>query len=85
MVILIAQTSQVRNITTGVPQGSILRQLFFIIYINDIAKANKLFNFIIYACDTPLEITIEIVILESNNTSIEENIYFELHLIKQWL
>ncbi len=77
--------SEVRNIITGVPQGSILRPLLSIIYINDIANASKLFNFIIYADDTTLETTTEMVIHESNNISIEEKINNELHLIKEWL
>ncbi len=77
--------SEVKNITTGVPQRLILGPLLVIIYINDIANASKLFNFVIYADDTTLETNIEIVICEPNNTSIQRKINFELHLINEWL
>ena len=40
------------NISTAVPQGSILAPLLCIIYINDFAQYSPTFNFIMYADDT---------------------------------
>ena len=42
------------KLKTGVPQGSVLGPLFFIIYINDLCKASTLFHPTIYADDTTL-------------------------------
>ncbi len=50
--------SSMLPISTGVPQGSILGPVLFILYINDFPNASRLFNFIMYADDTTLSCTI---------------------------
>jgi hypothetical protein len=69
-------------VTTGVPQGSILGPLLFIIYINDIATVSDLFTAIIYADDTSLTSTLKSF---GPIECISSNINKEINKICQWL
>ena len=49
--------SSYQTITQGVPQGSVLSPLFYIIYVNDLYKIFKNCKFALYAGDTVLYIS----------------------------
>ena len=74
-----AQHSKARNVIWGIPQGSCLGPLLFILYLNDLEKRLKFSNASIYADDT------NITTASDDVAKLVEVAHHELSNLSEWM
>ena len=67
------------DVNCGVPQGSILGPLLFIIYINDFCNSSTLLSFVLFADDSNLFFS------HKNPNILVRTVNNELEKVTQWI
>ena len=73
-----SSNSKMQGTTCGIPQGSILGPLLFLIYVNDMAHVSRLLQFILFADDT------NILCSNADFRSLIKIVNSELNCLSDW-
>ena len=78
-VVVNGHSSEILPITCGIPQGSVLGPLIFLIYVNDLPYVSKILKFYLFADDTSMYYDSE------NLITLQKTVNRELRKVRKWL